>query len=75
MEALLNLYLERWTRFASKEDLAAAYGLSKPVASIVKALLWHAGIIKMEGPVRQEYAWIVPELLREFLYFEKMLPE
>jgi hypothetical protein len=73
MEALLNLYLERWKTFGSREELAAAYRLSEPVASIVKALLWHAGITKMEGTVRQEYAWIVPELLREFLYHEKTL--
>jgi len=73
MEALLNLYLEPWQKFASKDKLAGAYRLSKPVASIVKAILWHEGITKMMGPVRQEYAWIVPELLREFLYHEKEL--
>jgi hypothetical protein len=27
----------------------------------------------MEGSMREEYAWIVPEVLREFLYQEKML--
>ena len=74
MERLLHLYLEPWEKFASKEELTTAYGLSKPVASIVKALLWHGGITKMEAPVRQEYAWIVPELLREFLHYEKNLP-
>jgi hypothetical protein len=74
MEALLNLYLERWESFGSREELARAYRLSKPVASIVKALLWHAGIIKMERTVRLQYAWIVPELLKEFLYHEKRLP-
>jgi len=74
MEALLNLYLEPWSKFASKDELATAYHLSKPVAAIVKALLWHTGIIKMQGTVRQEYAWILPELLKEFLYCEKLLP-
>ncbi len=74
MEALLNLYLERWQTFASREELTSAYRLSKPVASIVKALLWHAGIVKMEKTVRPKYEWIVPELLKEFLYYEKMLP-
>jgi hypothetical protein len=39
MEALLNLYLERWEMFGSREKLANAYHLSKPVASIVKTLL------------------------------------
>jgi hypothetical protein len=74
METLLNLYLARWEKFASREELAAAYRYSKPVASIVKALLWQGGIPKMESTVRQKYAWIVPELLREFLYHEKMMP-
>jgi hypothetical protein len=74
MEALLPLYLEPWKKFASKEELTTAYDFSKPVASIVKSLLWHGGITKMEAPVRQEYAWIVPELLREFLHYEKNLP-
>jgi len=73
MEALLNLYLERWKDFASPEDLMNAYRYSEPVASIVKALLWREGIVKMEKSIRQEYAWIVPELLKEFLYHEKML--
>src|SRR5215208_4082491 len=41
MAALLDLYLKPWQKFASKEDLLAAYRLSKPVASIVKALAWH----------------------------------
>ena len=73
MAALLDLYLKPWQKFASKEDLLAAYRLSKPVASIVKALAWHQGITRMESSLRAEYAWIVPELMREFLYHEKML--
>jgi len=74
MEALLNQYLEPWEKFAPRKELVAAYNLSEPVASIVKALLWHGSITKMEGPVRQEYARILPELLKEFLYHEKMMP-
>ncbi|MEO8355524.1 MAG: phosphotransferase [Chloroflexota bacterium] len=73
MSALLDRYLEPWQKFASKEVLLTAYSFSKPVASIVTALAWHQGITRMEGPLREEYAWIVPELLREFLYHEKML--
>ena len=74
MEALLNLYLKPWEQFASQEELAEAYRLSKPVASVLKALLWQEGITKMEPVTRREYAWIVPELLREFLIHEKSLP-
>ncbi len=75
MTALLNQYLERWESFASKEQLLAAYNLSRPVASIVKALLWHNTISTLEGDLRKEYAWIVPELLREFMVYEKMLSD
>ena len=74
MAELLDLYLEPFQRFASKERLRTAYQLSKPVASIVKALAWHTTISRMGEDLRQEYAWIVPELMREFLYHEKMLP-
>jgi hypothetical protein len=43
------------------------------VASIATALAWHQGITRMEGSMREEYAWIVPEVLREFMIYEKML--
>ncbi len=75
MAELLDLYLQPWQRFAPKEALLSAYRVSKPVASIAKTLAWHQGITRMEGPLRAEYAWIVPELLREFLYHEKMFSE
>jgi hypothetical protein len=75
MAGLLDLYLEPFQKFASKEELLKAYQVSKPVASIVKALAWRQGITRMEGSLRQEYAWIVPELMREFLYHEKMLSD
>ena len=73
MAELLDLYLQPWQRFASMEALSSAYRLSKPVASIATALAWHQGITRMKGSLRQEYAWIVPEVLREFLYQEKIL--
>jgi hypothetical protein len=73
MAVLLDIYLEPWQKFASREDLRSAYRLSKPMASIVKALAWRTTISRLEGSLREEYAWIVPELMREFLYHEKML--
>ena len=73
MAELLDIYLEPFQSFASKEDLLRGYQVSKPVSSVVKGLAWHQGITRMEASVRQEYAWIVPELLREFLYHEKRL--
>ncbi len=72
MAALLDRYLEPWQKFASKDDLLTAYRLSKPIASIVSALAWHQTISRLDVSLRQEYAWIVPELLREFLYHERM---
>jgi len=45
------------------------------VASIVKTLAWHHSISKMEPSVRKEYARIIPELLREFLFHEQKLTE
>jgi hypothetical protein len=73
MAELLDVYLERFQRFASKEALLKAYQLSKPMASIVKALAWHTTILRMSEDLRKEYAWIVPELMREYLYHERML--
>ena len=75
MTALLNCYLEQWQRFTDQERLLSAYNLSRPVASIAKALAWHQGITRMHGALREEYAWIVPEVLREFMIYEKMLSE
>jgi len=73
MAELLDIYLEPFQQFASKEELRTAYQVSKPVASVVKALAWHRTISPLEGDLRKEYAWIVPELMREFLYHEKKL--
>jgi hypothetical protein len=75
MSALLEFYLKPWQKFASKDALLAAYRLSKPVASIVKTLAWHQTISRLPlgGSPREEYAWIVPEVLREFMVYEKML--
>jgi aminoglycoside/choline kinase family phosphotransferase len=73
MSQLLERYLEAWQAYGSQEALMSAYRLSKPVASISKALAWHQTIERLDGELRAEYAWIVPEVLREFLYHEKML--
>ena len=75
MSGLLDRYLEPWQKFASKDALLSAYRLSKPVASIASALGWYQTISRLEGALRAEYAGVVPELLREFLYHEKMLAE
>ena len=73
MSRLLERYLEAWQAYGSQEALWSAYQLSRPVASIVKTLAWHQAITRMDDSVRPEYAWIVPEVLREFMIYEKML--
>ena len=73
MAELLDIYLKPFQKFASKEDLLKAYQLSKPVASVVKALAWHTTISRMGEDLRKEYAWIVPELMKEYLHHEAAL--
>lgn len=73
MAALLERYLLPWQEFAPRATLQSAYRLSKPVAAIVKTLAWHTTISRLTGSLRDEYAWIVPEVLREFMVYEKML--
>jgi hypothetical protein len=75
MAALLDRYLEPWQKFASQERLLDAYRLSKPVASIVKALSWHRTIAPLSGSLRAEYEHIVPAVLKEFVMYEKMLSD
>jgi hypothetical protein len=75
MLALRDSYLAHWENFASKEQLLKAYNVSRPVASIVKTLAWHQTISRLNGFLREEYAWIVPEVLREFMVYEGMLSE
>jgi len=75
MTALLHRYLEQLETFTPKEDLLKAYALSRPVASVVTTLKWHQAITHMKGSVREEYAWIVPEVLREFMIYEKTLSD
>jgi hypothetical protein len=73
MVLLLERYLEPWQRFASKDALLDAFALSRPVASIVKALSWYKTISPLKGSLRAEYAHIVPAVLQEFIVYEKML--
>lgn len=75
MSALLDRYLEPWQKFTPQETLLTAYKFSKPVASIASALSWHQTISRLDGALREQYAGVVPELFREFLYHEKMLSE
>lgn len=68
MEVLLDIYLNSFKEFASKKELRKAFALSKPVASLITTLKWRESIARMTEPMRAEHDWIVPEVLREFLY-------
>ena len=39
-----------------------------------KSLAWYKTVSHIEDPLREKYAEIVPELLRESLQYEKMSP-
>ncbi|WKZ47329.1 MAG: phosphotransferase [Anaerolineales bacterium] len=73
MSEMLSRYLEAWQAYGEKEALMSAYHLSKPVASISKALAWRQALFGLDDSLREEYAWIVPNLLNEFMVYEKML--
>jgi len=74
MQSLLDVYLEPWEKFASREKLMEAYFLSRCVSAIVKALAWHQTVAPLKGALREEYIHIVPELFQEFVEYEKKLP-
>jgi len=71
MAALVDHYLRPWQTFASKNDVSTAYELSRPAASIAKALAWRQTISHLPDSMLEQYAWIVPEVLREFLHYMK----
>jgi len=73
MMELLNVYLAEWEVLLPRHELDHAFSLSRCVASAVKALGWHQTVSPLEGSIREEYAWIVPEVLREFLIYESLL--
>jgi hypothetical protein len=73
MAALLDRYLVPWQVFASQEKLLSAYRHSKPVAAIVKAFSWHQTITHLPLDFRADYEWILPEVWKEFMIYEKML--
>ena len=68
MERILEMYLRSWKDYAPWETLRRAYQLSKPIATATKAIAWHKDISLLDDAAREEYAWIVPDLFREFLY-------
>ncbi len=60
-------YLQAWQAPAAREDLRAAYRLSRPLAALVGALNWRQAMRAVPEALRLEYAHTVPSLLQEFL--------
>lgn len=65
-EQLRNAYLSRWTAFAPREELEAAYTLAEVCGWLQHALLYHQTILP-----NIETKWEMEELVPHFL--KKML--
>jgi hypothetical protein len=70
LHPLRDAYQEPWTRFASRQELLAAFDVARKLASLNGALTWYQLVTKLDGPQRDEYAEPVPALLQEFLAAE-----
>jgi len=64
---LRDIYLEPWTRYASRKELIAAYDLAYQVGMVCRALTWHRLLAGAETQFKAEYAEAVSGWLREFL--------
>jgi len=64
---LRDIYLEPWSRFESRENLIAAFGLAYRVGMVCRALTWRRIVAGLGEPVSAEYAEAVPAWLQEFL--------
>lgn len=67
---LRDVYLEPWTRFASREQLLAACKLALRVGMVCRALTWYRVVSSLEEPFRAEHAGAVPGWLQAFLNAE-----
>ncbi len=64
---LRDIYLESWTRSASRENLLAAFKIAQRLWMIPTALAWHRIISSLDAAPKEQFAEPVPALLREFL--------
>jgi hypothetical protein len=65
---LRDAYLNAWTNHDSIENIRKLFALAHRTSSLVSTLSWYHGIVEMPPEMRSEYAHVVPELLKEFLY-------
>lgn len=60
-------YGPAWKAFGSPEELREAFDLARRLWAIPTLLTWYRWITSLEGETRTEYAWIIPEVVRELL--------
>ena len=67
LRRLRDIYLEPWTRYASRAKLLEACALAKQIGSFCRALTWHRVVASLESPLREEQQDAVPGWLQVFL--------
>ena len=63
-----DAYLNAWTKYASIENVRAAFRLAQRISTLVSLFSWYHSILSFSPEQRDAYAHIVPALLQEFLY-------
>jgi hypothetical protein len=67
---LRDIYLEPWARYASRENLLAAFNLAQRVAMVNRALTWRRVVSDLPESFKEQYAEPVPGWLQDFLNAE-----
>ncbi len=67
VQELVDVYLEQWTQFESKDNLRRVLEPARRVGMINRALTWRRVLSTAGEDVRTEYAMAIPEWLREFI--------
>lgn len=64
---LIDLYLEQWTNYGSRENLLDAFKLAHRLGMVCRALTWYRIVSDLDAPFKKEHAESVPGWLQEFL--------
>jgi len=73
MTRLRDVYLEPWTRFATRRELLAAFDLAYRLGMANRALSWHYDMHLLAERHKEPYLDAVPGWLQDFL--EAEIPE
>jgi len=66
-DRLRDVYLERWTKYASRAELLGIFDLSRRLAPLCSVLSWQRAISTVSESLRGDTIYAVPSLLQEFL--------